>query len=161
MLLSQARSTIATHFCIWDDGTCSTSHAGCTECSCSTRCRRWSSRSYNADSSWAPLASYSTTDSVQDGYPRFPLYSSVCPDVSLRDVTCGPHTAVRSLYRELSRSDMGLAASALLARQSGTVCRANWGTGKLHCRCLDGNWRHFYFRRRSHSTNETWLIRAL
>ena len=29
------------------------------------------------------LASYSTTDSVQDGGPRFPLYPSVCPDVSL------------------------------------------------------------------------------
>ena len=71
---------------VWDDGTCSTSHAGCTECSCSTRCRRWSSRSYHADSSWTPLASYSTTDSVQDGCPRFPLYLSVCPDVSLRDV---------------------------------------------------------------------------
>ena len=71
---------------VWDDGTCSTSHAGCTECSCSTRCRRWSSRAYNADSSWAPLASYSTTDSIQDGCPRVPLYPSVCPDVSLRDV---------------------------------------------------------------------------
>ena len=32
---------------------------------------------------WAPLASSSTTDSVQDGCPRFPLYPSVCPDVSL------------------------------------------------------------------------------
>ena len=32
------------------------------------------------------LNSYSTADSVQDGCPRFPLYPSVCPDVSLRDV---------------------------------------------------------------------------
>ena len=46
----------------------------------------------------------------------------------LDDVNWGPHTAARSLYRELSRSDMGLAASAQLARQSGTVCRMNRGT---------------------------------
>ena len=147
---------------VWNDGTCSTSHADCTECSCSTRCRHWSSRVYNADFSWAPLASYSTKDSVQDGCPRFPLYPSVCPDVSLRDVyihgrrswTMSPEVRTpqrgRFTHCKLSRSDMGLAASALLARQSGTVCRANWGTRKLHCRCLDGNWRHFYFPRRSH-----------
>ena len=157
---------------VWDDGTCSTSHAGCTECSCSTRCRCWSSRSYNADSlvsstgflfdngfctRW--LSSLST---VSISLPRriSPRCSHPRPTF-LDDVTWGPRTAARLLYRKLSRSDMGLAASALLARQSGTVCRANWGTKKLHCRCLDGNWRHFYFCRRSHSANETWLIRAL